>query len=168
MDKPINEQLKGIRVAILTVSDSCSSGDREDISGQVIRDEVEQLSGEVVKHDVVPDEIPAIKERLSTYSNELKVDLVLTTGGTGFSPRDITPEATLQVLDKEIPGIPEAIRAEGLKKTKRAILSRAVAGIKGRTLIINFPGSSRGVKESLAVIIDIIPHALEMIRGGGH
>jgi molybdenum cofactor synthesis domain-containing protein len=156
------------KVAILTISDRCSRGEREDLSGKVIHELIKNLPLNIVKYEIIPDEAGSIRAKLIDYSDELKVDLVLTDGGTGFTPRDVTPEATRAVIDKEVPGIPEAMRGECFKSSPRAILSRAVAGIRGRTLIINFPGSPKAVKESLEVIMDIIVHALDMIAGGDH
>src|SRR3989338_2129714 len=156
------------KVVILTISDRCSRGEREDLSGKVIRELIKNLPLQVVKYEIIPDEVDIIKAKLIDYSDKLKVDLVLTDGGTGFTPRDVTPEATKAVIDKEVQGIPEAIRSGCFKLSPRAILSRAVAGMRGRTLIINFPGSPKAVKESLEVIMDIIVHALEMIAGKDH
>ncbi|MBI5640051.1 MAG: MogA/MoaB family molybdenum cofactor biosynthesis protein [Nitrospirae bacterium] len=152
-----------ITVAILTLSDKGARGEREDLSGPGIRELIKRLDARVDYYDVIPDEKALIKEKLMEYSN--KVDLVLTTGGTGLSPRDVTPEATLEVIDRVIPGIAEAMRAEGLKKTGRAMLSRAVAGVRANTLIINLPGSPKAIREGLETIMDIIPHALEKIKG---
>ena len=152
-----------ITVAVLTMSDKGSKGEREDISGPLIRDLLKNINAEITDYEVLPDEKELIKEKLIHYSK--KVDLILTTGGTGLSPRDVTPEATLEVIDRQVPGIAEAMRSEGLRKTKRAMLSRAVAGIKGQALIINFPGSPKAVKENLAVILEVIPHAIEKIKG---
>ncbi|OGX43440.1 MAG: molybdenum cofactor biosynthesis protein [Omnitrophica WOR_2 bacterium RIFCSPLOWO2_02_FULL_45_28] len=156
------------KAAILTISDRCSRGEREDLSGKVIQELIRNLPLEVIKYEIIPDEADIIKTRLIVYSDELKVDLVLTDGGTGLTPRDVTPEATRAVIDKEVPGIAEAMRSGCFKASPRAILSRAVAGMRGRTLIINFPGSPKAVKESLEVIMDIIVHALEMIAGKDH
>ena len=156
------------KAAILTISDRCSRGEREDLSGKVIQELIKNLPLEVVKYEIVPDEIESIRAKLIDYSDELKVDLVLTDGGTGFTPRDVTCEATKAVIDKEVPGIPEAMRMECFKSSPRSILSRAVCGIRKHTLIINFPGSPRAVKESLEVILDVIIHALDMINGKGH
>lgn len=153
------------RVAVLTISDRCSKGQREDESGRIVQELVKNLPGEVVKYEVIPDDPDTIKEKLISYCDSLKVDLVLTDGGTGFTRRDFTPEATKEVIEREVPGIPEAMRAEGLRFTKRAMLSRAIAGIRGRTLIVNLPGSSKGVKESLEAILDGLPHGLDMIAG---
>jgi molybdenum cofactor synthesis domain-containing protein len=151
-----------LTVAVLTLSDKGSKGEREDKSGPEI---AEVLGGiaDVKHYDILPDERNLIRERLLEYVD--KVDLILTTGGTGLSPRDVTPEATLDVIEREIPGIAETMRMEGLKKTNRSMLSRAVAGVKGRTLIINLPGSPKAVRENLEVILDVIPHAVEKIKG---
>jgi molybdenum cofactor synthesis domain-containing protein len=152
-----------ITVAVLTLSDKGSKGEREDVSGLLIEDMLKGIGAEVKHYEILPDEKELIKEKLIIYSKE--VDLILTTGGTGLSPRDVTPEATLEVVDRQVPGIVEAMRSEGLKKTSRAMLSRAVAGVKGRSLIINLPGSPKAVEENLAVILDVIPHAIEKIKG---
>lgn len=156
------------RVAVLTISDKCSKGQREDKSGKIVQELIKVLPAEVVKYEIIPDEKELIKKKLIDYSDNLKVDLVLTDGGTGFTARDITPEATKEVIEKEVPGIPEAMRVECLKLTKRAMLSRAVAGIRGRTLIINLPGSSRGAQESLEVIRDGLGHGLDMLAEKEH
>lgn len=153
-----------ITVAILTLSDKGARGEREDLSGPAIREVIKNIDAKVRFYEVIPDERALIKERLIDYSK--KVDVILTTGGTGLSPRDVTPEATLEVIDREVPGIAEAMRAGGLKKTNRAMLSRAVAGIRGNALIINLPGSPKAIKEGLEIIMDIIPHAVEKIKGG--
>ena len=156
------------KVAVLTISDRCSRGEREDISGKVIQELIKNIPLELIKYEIVPDEPDIIKEKLIEYADNLKADLVLTDGGTGFTPRDNTPEATKAVLDKEIPGIPEVMRIECLKYSRRAMLSRAVAGIRARTLIINLPGSAKAVKESMEVIVDTLIHALDMIAGKDH
>lgn len=152
-----------ISVAILTLSDKGSAGEREDLAGPLIREMITGIGATVEYYEVIPDEKGLIKEKLIAFSK--KVDLVLTTGGTGLSPRDVTPEATREVIDKEIPGIAEAMRSAGLGKTKRAMLSRAAAGIRGNTLIINLPGSPKAVKEGLEAVMDVIPHAVEKIKG---
>ncbi|MEK6567951.1 MAG: MogA/MoaB family molybdenum cofactor biosynthesis protein [Candidatus Omnitrophota bacterium] len=154
--------------AILTISDRCSRGEREDISGEVIQELIQGISFELVKYEVIPDEAELIRKKLIDYSDNLKADLILTTGGTGFSPRDVTPEATRAVLDKEVPGIPEVIRLESLKFSRRAMLSRAICGLRGRTLIINLPGSAKAVRESLGIILDTLIHAIDMIYGKDH
>lgn len=156
-----------MKVAILTVSDKGSRGERDDLSGAAINEWVERMRGEVVKHEVVPDEPRSIIAKLKDYCDNLGVDLVLTTGGTGFSSRDNTPEATAAVIEKLAPGVSEAIRAEGLKNTPMAMLSRAIAGIRQNTLIVNLPGSKRGVIESLVAIEPVVEHAVEILRGEG-
>ena len=153
-----------IRAGVLTVSDKGSRGEREDKSGPAIREMLEAAGAEIVRTALVPDERDEIRAALIAWSDE-GLDLVLTTGGTGFSPRDWTPEATKGVLDRETPGISEAIRAAGLSKTPTAMLSRAVSGIRKSTLIINLPGSERSVRESLAAVIGVLPHAVETLRG---
>ena len=154
-----------VRVAIITVSDSCYAGRREDENRAVIEEMVGRLGWRVVHYEVVPDDFEAIKAALLRCADELKVDVVFTNGGTGFSPTDVTPEATREVIEKEVPGIPEAMRFEGYKRTRRAILSRGIAGIRGRTLIVNLPGTTRGVRESLEAILEPLPHGLEDLRG---
>lgn len=156
------------KVAVLTISDTCSRGEREDISGKIIQERIKDLPGIVERYEVIPDEPDIIKERLIYFSDTLKVDLILTTGGTGFADRDFTPEATKEVIEREVPGIPEIMRTECFKVNKRAMLSRAVAGIRKKTLIINLPGSSKGSKESLEAIFGGLSHGLDMIMGREH
>jgi len=162
------EKNKTIKVAILTASDRCSRGEAVDESGRLISEMIKTIGGRAVARDIVPDETAAIKEKLLHYCDGLKVGVVITTGGTGFRGRDVTPEATGQVIEKVIPGLPELMRAEGLKKTKKAALSRGICGIRKNTIIINLPGSPKAVKESLEAILDLVPHSLEMLKGGGH
>jgi molybdenum cofactor synthesis domain-containing protein len=152
-----------ITVAVLTISDKGSKGERKDVSGPLIEDILKKIEAEVKYYEILPDEKRLIRKNLIKYSK--KVDLILTTGGTGLSPRDVTPDATLEVIEREVPGIAEAMRAEGLKKTRMAMLSRAVAGVKGETLIINLPGSPKAVRENLETILNVIPHAIEKIKG---
>ena len=156
------------KFAVLTVSDSCSSGESKDKSGKIIIEIVKGINAECVKYDIVPDEVEMIRERLLEYCDSSKVDVIFTTGGTGLGPRDVTPEATRDISEKIIPGISELIRLEGSKKTKNAVLSRGISATRGKTIIINLPGSPKGVEESLQAIISLIPHALDMIYGKGH
>lgn len=152
-----------ITVAVLTLSDKGSKGEREDASGPMIREMLKSIDAVVKYYDILPDEKELIKGKLIEYGK--LVDLILTTGGTGLGPRDVTPEATIEVIERQIPGIAEAMRIEGLKKTRRAMLSRAVAGVRGKTLIINLPGSPKAVKENLEIILGVLPHAVEKIKG---
>ncbi len=156
------------KIAVLTISDKCSKGEREDKSGKIVQELIKQVPAEIVKYEIIPDEPDLIKEKLINYCDNLKVDLVLTNGGTGFTARDFTPEATREVIEKEVPGIPEAMRTSCLRFTKRAMLSRAIAGIRNKTLIVNLPGSSQGAKESLEAILEALPHGLDMVLGKEH
>jgi molybdopterin adenylyltransferase len=153
-----------MKIGILTVSDKGARGEREDLSGRAIQQIMEAGGAEIVRYRVVPDEQDAIRAALVEWSDE-GLDLVLTTGGTGFSPRDWTPEATKAVIERETPGISEAIRQAGLLKTPTAMLSRAAAGIRKATLIINLPGSERAVRESLEAVKGALPHAIEILKG---
>jgi molybdopterin adenylyltransferase len=154
-----------IKIGILTISDKGSKGQREDKSGEALREGVSQIAGKVVRYEIVPDEKDIIAEKLAEWADCGEVDVILTTGGTGLSKRDVTPEATLSILDREVPGIAEAMRAVSLVKTPMAMLSRAVAGQRANCLIINMPGSVKAVKECLEAIIMAIPHAVEIIKG---
>ena len=153
-----------LKFGILTVSDRCSRGETEDKSGPAMREILSPL-GEISAYAVVPDEQAQIGAALIKMCDETGCDFVFTTGGTGFAPRDVTPEATKAVIEKEAPGIPEAIRAESLKITPKAMLSRAAAGIRGKTLIVNLPGSPKAVRESLAVVLPVLEHAKETLSG---
>lgn len=153
-----------MRIAVLTVSDRCSKGLTEDKSGPLIS-EILSRTAVTAAYRIVPDEREKIEEALISFADDLRADFVFTTGGTGFAPRDVTPEATKAVIEKEVPGIPEAIRAESLKITPKAMLSRAAAGIRGKTLIINLPGSPKAVRESLAVVLPVLEHAQETLSG---
>jgi molybdenum cofactor synthesis domain-containing protein len=153
------------KVAILTISDRGSKGEREDSSGPLIREMVKNLPAEVIHYEIIPDEKEQIIEALKRSADQLKADLILTTGGTGLSPRDVTPDATRRVIEKELPGFSEAMRAESLKKTPHAMISRAISGIRGSSLIVNLPGSPKSVKENLSVILPALPHALSKLMG---
>lgn len=150
---------------IITVSDKGSRGERLDTSGQEIRSILEKEGFVFSDYVIVPDETDQISVALLSYADEKKIDLIVTTGGTGVSPRDVTPEATLRVLDKEIPGMGEAMRRESAKITPHAMISRAVAGIRGASLILNLPGSPKGVRENLATVLPALRHAIEKIKG---
>ncbi len=154
-----------LNLGILTISDKGSQGQREDKSGKVIRDSLSPLDGHVVKYEIIPDEVDIIASKLAGWADEGNVDIVLTTGGTGLSHRDVTPEATLSILDKVVPGFTEAMRMETFNTAPLAILSRAVAGIRRECLIINLPGSPKAVRECLEVILPALPHAVEIIKG---
>lgn len=154
-----------IKAGILTASDKGSTGERKDESGKVIAEILKNIDAEVANYVIVPDERDIISKNLIRMSDEINIDLILTTGGTGFSPRDITPEATLDVIDRQAPGLAEAMRSKGLEATPRAMLSRAVAGIRKRTLIVNLPGSPKAVRENLEVILPVLPHAIGILKG---
>jgi molybdenum cofactor synthesis domain-containing protein len=152
-----------MKVAILTLSDRAAREKHRDESGMLVAEMVKKAGGSVVSYEILPDEKSRIKKKLISLCK--KADLILTTGGTGLSPRDVTPDATLEVIQREVPGIAEAMRSKGLKKTPYAMISRAIAGIRDKTLIINLPGSPRAVRENLSVILPALPHAIEKIKG---
>lgn len=152
-----------MRIGILTVSDRASQGVRSDLSGPALKEIVQSKGWSVTNFDVVPDDFQEIIDKLNTWTDSNEMDLILTTGGTGFSPRDITPEATLEVIEREAPGLVEAMRFESLKVTPHAMLSRARAGIRGHTLIVNLPGSPRAAVENLDVILPVIEHAVDLL-----
>ena len=153
------------RVAIITSSDTGYRGEREDLSGPAIREIVEKNGYKVVSMDILPDDRAILSKKMAEIADNNTAELILTTGGTGFSPRDIMPEATEDIIDRRVPGIPEAMRAYSMTITKRAMLSRATAGISKKTLIVNLPGSPKAVKESLEYIIDPLAHGIEIMTG---
>jgi len=152
----------------LTISDSCAKGTRADVSGQTIKEMLDGGDFELIEMATVPDDQQTIAGVLRRFSDEQGAELVLTTGGTGLGPRDLTPEATADVCGRMVPGLNELLRAEGYKRTPNAVLSRGVAGVRKGTLIVNLPGSPKGVRESLEIILGLLPHAVKMMHGGGH
>ncbi|HTS62917.1 MAG TPA: MogA/MoaB family molybdenum cofactor biosynthesis protein [Candidatus Acidoferrales bacterium] len=154
-----------IEAAVLTISDSVSAGTREDLSGPAVRDRLEQLGWHVSVSEVLPDVAVEITRKLAALADGGKVSAIFTTGGTGVAPRDVTPEATRAVLHREIPGFAELMRARGRESTPLAVLSRAVAGTRGKVLIVNLPGSPKGAVQSLDAIVELVPHVLELLRG---
>jgi molybdenum cofactor synthesis domain-containing protein len=152
-------------VGILTISDGCARGTREDVSGERIAAWCGARDADVVARDVVPDVVHAIAPVLIEWADRLQPDLILTTGGTGLTPRDVTPEATRVVLERDAPGISEALRQRGLSSTPFAMLSRGIAGTRGRTLIVNLPGSTSGVEDGLSVLEPVLGHLVRMLRG---
>ncbi len=157
--------MPSFRAAVLTVSEKGARREREDLSGPALASRLQDAGFRVEARAVVPDNEEAIARELIRWADEESLDLIVTTGGTGFSPSDVTPEATLKVLDRETPGLAEAMRLSSLKKTPRAMLSRGRAGIRGATLIVNLPGSLKGALENLDAIIEALPHGLEKLRG---
>jgi molybdopterin adenylyltransferase len=154
-----------LSIGIITISDKASQGKRADKSGLLIRDSFSPEDNQVVKYEVIPDEADIIAGKLAQWADEGSVDIILTTGGTGLAPRDVTPEATLSIIDKEVPGLVEMMRAQSFSITPLAMLSRAVAGMRKECLIINLPGSPKAVRECLEVIMPVLPHAVDVIKG---
>lgn len=157
-----------IRAAVLTVSDRCANEQQEDLSGPVLDSVLSDNGFEVVAKGLVPDEQDVIARELVCLCDEGQCDIVFTTGGTGLGPRDVTPEATNSICERSVPGLADLIRSESLKQTRRAALSRGMAGLRGSTLIVNLPGSPKAVRQCLEAILDVLPHAIEMMRGGRH
>jgi len=167
---PVEIRELRIRAVVITVSDACSRGEREDASGVVLTELLRDLGAEIVATKIVSDDLEPLSELLREFAERSDVNLIITTGGTGFSPRDNTPEATLAVIERAAPGLSEAMRMETLKQTPMAMISRGVCGIRSGTLIINLPGSPKGVRESFAVIAPVLGHAISLLagtRGGG-
>ncbi len=154
-----------IRAAILTISDKASRGERVDTSGQAIGELLATIDASVERSEVVPDEREQIAQTLRDWADSDELDIIVSTGGTGLGPRDVTPEATAEVIERPVPGLGELMRATGLKHTPMAALSRGVVGVRGRCLIINLPGSERGVRQNLSAVLDLLPHAVELLRG---
>ena len=154
-----------LRFAILTVSDRSARGEREDLSGPALAEAVRARGWEVAHTTILPDDLPTLRDTLARWADSDAYDVILTTGGTGFAPRDVTPEATLAVVERLAPGLAEAMRAASLQITPHAMLSRAVAGIRGQTLIVNLPGSPKAAVENLEVIAPVLPHAVKLLRG---
>ena len=157
-----------LRVAVITISDSVSAGKSEDKSGPAVVARCRELGWEIKSSLVIPDDPPSIREQLREFADSGRVDLILTTGGTGLSPRDSTPEATIAVADRLVPGFAEEMRRKGMEKTPRAILSRAVAAVRHKSLILNLPGSPKGAVESLDALADLLPHSVAIIHGARH
>ena len=154
-----------LRAKILVLSDASSRGERPDLSGPAVRELLEANGWQVAAMEILPDNLDLIRKQLEALTDADDCDIVVTAGGTGVGPRDVTPEATRAVIEKEIPGLPELMRAEGVKKTRRAALSRGIVGVRKGKLIVNLPGSPRGARESIEIILDLLPHVVNLIQG---
>jgi molybdopterin adenylyltransferase len=157
--------MTSIRAAVVTVSDKGYAGEREDVSGPLLADLLRRMGAEVVSRGIVPDERAEIEGALIRLADEMKVDLIITTGGTGPAPRDVTPEATRLIIEREMPGLAEVLRFEGYARTPFAVISRGMAGIRGGTLIVNLPGNPKAVREGMETLSPILPHAIQMLQG---
>lgn len=153
-----------VRVGILTVSDRSASGEREDLSGPALVTEIGKQGWQIVEQQIIGDDLIGVRDLLVAWADRGSIDLILTTGGTGFAPRDLTPEATLAAIERQAPGLTEAMRAASLRITPHAMLSRATAGIRKRTLIVNLPGSPKAALENLEVILQVLPHAIQLLQ----
>ena len=157
-----------IHAVVITLSDACARGERADVSGAVLIELLRELGAEIVATEVLPDDLEPLSDKLRAYAERTDVNLIVTTGGTGFSPRDNTPEATRSVIERDAPGLAEAMRAETLKQTPTAMISRGVCGIRACTLIINLPGAPKAVRECFAVIRPVLGHAVTLMAGRSH
>lgn len=157
-----------IRVALITISDGCFHGSRRDESGDILAGMIQASGWEIVDREVLPDDKQVLEAKFKEICDQQHPELLITTGGTGLGPRDVTPEATTEIAERLVPGLAELMRMEGMRKTPRAALSRSLAAIRKQTLMINLPGSPQGAKESLQAVMSLLPHAIEIMRGGGH
>jgi molybdopterin adenylyltransferase len=157
--------MEPIRAGVVTVSDKGYAGEREDSSGPLLAELLRKMGVQIVQQTIVPDEQAEVRRTLIVLADEARLDLIVTTGGTGPAPRDVTPEATRTVIEREMPGLAEVLRFEGYRQTPLAVISRGVAGIRGRTLIVNLPGSPKAVREGMETLTPILPHAIRMLRG---
>jgi cyclic pyranopterin phosphate synthase len=164
----IKESGRGVKAAVLVISDSVSAGKKKDVSGRVLAKKLRDFKVQVVEYKVLPDDMARIETELVRLADRKKVDLIVTSGGTGISPRDVTPEATMRVVDRELIGVEEVLRTYGQQRTPFSMLSRGLVGVHGKTLIVNLPGSIKGVEDGIAVLFPAIFHTFKILRGGGH